>query len=38
MSGGGDYGVFANGRYQLTNKIFYLKEWHEQQMKINMKK
>ncbi|PLX22723.1 MAG: hydroxylamine oxidase [Marinilabiliales bacterium] len=29
MSGGGDYGVFDNGRYQLTNKLFLLKEWLE---------
>jgi hypothetical protein len=35
MGGGGDYGVFANGRYQLTNKLFYLKEWLEN--KDNMK-
>lgn len=27
MAGGGDYGVFADGRYQLTNKLFYLLEW-----------
>lgn len=37
MSGGGDYGVFANGRYQLTNQLFLLKEWLENHKK-NVKK
>jgi hypothetical protein len=27
MAGGGDYGVFADGRYQLTQKIAELNEW-----------
>jgi hypothetical protein len=29
MGGGGDYGVFANGRYQLTNKLFELDSWYK---------
>ncbi len=27
MAGGGDYGVFANGRYQMTENIFQLRGW-----------
>jgi len=27
MAGGGDYGVFANGRYQLTKEVAELKDW-----------
>lgn len=33
MAGGGDYGVFADGRYQMTENMFKLQEWlkvHEQ--------
>jgi hypothetical protein len=38
MSGGGDYGVFANGRYQLTNKVFELDSWYKMaKMKIGSK-
>ena len=28
MAGGGDYGVFADGRYQLSQTIFELQDWH----------
>lgn len=38
MGGGGDYGVFAGGRYQLTNKLYYLKEWLDMQEKLAGKK
>lgn len=27
MGGGGDYGVYANGRFQLTNKLIEMQEW-----------
>ena len=27
MAGGGDYSVFANGRYQLSKEILELKDW-----------
>lgn len=27
MAGGGDYGVFANGRYQMTEQLYKLHEW-----------
>ena len=27
MGGGGDYGVFADGRYQLTSKLKFMEEW-----------
>lgn len=27
MAGGGDYGVFANGRYQATEQLYTLNEW-----------
>ena len=30
MAGGGDYGVFADGRYQLSQVIAELHEWVEQ--------
>jgi hypothetical protein len=30
MAGGGDYGVFADGRYQLTQTIMELHEWLDQ--------
>lgn len=29
MGGGGDYGVFANGRYQMTDQLMDMKEWLE---------
>ena len=29
MGGGGDYSVFANGRYQLSEKIIEMSEWLE---------
>lgn len=38
MSGGGDYGVFADGRYQLTNKLFYIKEWLSEKENLDKKK
>jgi len=38
MGGGGDYGVFANGRYQLTNTIYELDSWFKQASKIQSKK
>ena len=28
MGGGGDYGVFADGRYQMTKKLFELDDWY----------
>ena len=28
MGGGGDYGVFADGRYQMTNRLFELEDWY----------
>ena len=34
MAGGGDYGVFADGRYQLTRTVAELHEWLEQQRKM----
>jgi hypothetical protein len=30
MAGGGDYGVFADGRYQLSQTVAELHEWLEQ--------
>jgi hypothetical protein len=30
MAGGGDYGVFADGRYQLTRSVAELEEWLNQ--------
>lgn len=38
MGGGGDYGVFANGRYQLSEKIIEMQEWIELHKKIYKKK
>lgn len=38
MGGGGDYGVFANGRYQLSEKIITMHEWLELHKKIYKKK
>lgn len=37
MGGGGDYGVFANGRYQLTNQILKMHDWYQMQEKISKK-
>jgi len=34
MGGGGDYGVFANGRYPLTEKIFQLQDWLDTHQKL----
>jgi hypothetical protein len=34
MGGGGDYGVFADGRYQLTKAIRELEDWRELQQKV----
>ena len=34
MAGGGDYGVFADGRYQLTQTIMELHEWLEQRRRL----
>jgi len=28
MGGGGDYGVFADGRYQMTQRLFELEDWY----------
>jgi hypothetical protein len=33
MGGGGDYGVFADGRYQLTNTLIRMNEWYHKQKK-----
>lgn len=38
MGGGGDYGVFANGRYQLSEKIIEMDEWLRIHKKIYKKK
>ena len=27
MGGGGDYGVYADGRYQMTKRLFELEDW-----------
>lgn len=29
MAGGGDYGVFADGRYQLSEQIQQLSDWYD---------
>ena len=34
MGGGGDYGVFANGRYQMSKNIQALNEWYQNKMTI----
>jgi hydroxylamine dehydrogenase len=34
MGGGGDYGVFANGRYHLTKGIRELEDWRKLQQKV----
>jgi len=38
MGGGGDYGVFANGRYQLSEKIIEMNEWLKIHQKLYKKK
>jgi hypothetical protein len=38
MGGGGDYGVFANGRYQMTEMLIKMREWLKLQEQINKKK
>jgi hypothetical protein len=35
MAGGGDYGVFANGRYSLSGEILNLEDWLTTQTQIN---
>ena len=35
MAGGGDYGVFAGGRYQLSQTILELNDWLELQNKLD---
>jgi len=35
MAGGGDYGVYANGRYHLNKKILELNDWYQLRKKIN---
>ena len=37
MAGGGDYGVYADGRYQLNKKILELNDWYQLRKKINNK-
>ena len=34
MAGGGDYGVYSNGRYQLTTRILQLNDWLKLRKKI----
>lgn len=38
MAGGGDYGVFADGRYQMRKAIQDMKEWAESRMEAKGKK
>lgn len=38
MGGGGDYGVFANGRYQMTETLLKMHDWIKTQDMINNKK
>jgi hypothetical protein len=38
MAGGGDYGVFAGGRYQLSLAIAELYDWYSMRSKIEMSK
>ena len=38
MGGGGDYGVFANGRYQASQHLMYLHEWLKMHLKMKKKK
>ena len=37
MAGGGDYGVFANGRYFMSGAIMDLKDWMDGRMKVEEK-
>ncbi len=37
MAGGGDYGVYANGRYQLNKKISEINDWYQLRNQINVK-
>jgi hypothetical protein len=37
MAGGGDYGVFANGRYETTNQLYRLAAWLRMQNRIHGK-
>ena len=37
MAGGGDYGVFANGRYHLSKRIQELKDWLDLHSKLEEK-
>ena len=34
MAGGGDYGVYANGRYHLNKKILELNDWYQLRKKL----
>ncbi|MEZ4525614.1 MAG: hypothetical protein R2941_06805 [Desulfobacterales bacterium] len=34
MAGGGDYGVFADGRYQLSQRIRELQEWLDLRIRV----
>jgi hydroxylamine dehydrogenase len=36
MGGGGDYGVYANGRYQLTQALLELNDWLNLHKKVNV--
>jgi hypothetical protein len=35
MAGGGDYGVFAGGRYQLSLRIAEMHEWYDMRLKLD---
>lgn len=37
MAGGGDYGVFAGGRYQLVQKVARLSEWYDLRLQVEGK-
>jgi len=37
MGGGGDYGVFANGRYQMSEMLIKMHEWMKLQDQLNKK-
>jgi hydroxylamine dehydrogenase len=38
MAGGGDYGVFANGRYQLSEQIQQLSDWYDLRSRLRFQK
>ena len=38
MAGGGDYGVFAGGRYQLSQSIAEISDWYLVHSRIRKKK